>query len=82
MTIIAFSLSLSLYIRHNLPRQCGDYSDTKKVSQSDTVNMYRSEQRAYDSPEPEGSKMVSYHSKDYAIIKKIFCKAKKSHQHY
>ena len=63
MTLVTFSLIQSLYMRHKLPDYIRGFSDTKKQYQQVIPKaLYHQQYRAYDSPEPEGPKMVTNHS--------------------
>ena len=49
---------------------------TKKQHPRDTVSMYLCQQRAVQSPEPEGSEMMLHHSAWHASRKNKKCKVK------
>ena len=53
------------------PQPKWGYSDTTKQRPRDTELMYLCEQRAFDSPEPEGSEMMLHHSK-FILSEKIY----------
>ena len=71
MTPTSFSIKKCLYIRRRLPSQSGDIQIQKKQRPRDTELMYLCEQRAFDSPEPEGSEMMLHHSK-FILSEKIY----------